>query len=61
MPVPPMPDPVVEHGPSVDGDQNPFEQTADVEPLGKPELHMSVADVPLANGPTVPPANLDPE
>ncbi len=51
VPVPPMPNPVVEHGPSVDGDQTPFEQIADVEPIGEPEVHVRVAVVPPLKGP----------
>jgi hypothetical protein len=52
---PPVPDPVpipfVVHGPNVAGDQMPFEQIADAEPLLKPEVQVKEALVPLVNGP----------
>jgi hypothetical protein len=47
-----MPVPLPEHGPSIDGDHIPFEQIADVDPLGKPEKQVSVAELPLGNGPS---------
>jgi hypothetical protein len=52
LPVPdPVPIPFVVHGPSVAGDQIPFEQMADTEPLGNPDVHDNVALEPLLNGP----------
>ena len=53
-PVPmPVPIPDVEQGLKNDGDQIPFEQTAVVWPVGKPDVQVKVAEVPLENGPKV--------